>query len=457
MESRGEFVLFLNPDTILPRDALKLSIEYLKENPKTGIMSLKLVDADGSFQSACRRGFPTPSAAFYRMVGLSALFPKSKTFGKYNLTYLDEDETVPVDAVCGAYMLGRGDVLRRIGGFDDEFFMYGEDIDLCWRVRKEGYNVVYHPASEVIHFKGESSRKNRFQSALSFYNSMFIFSRKYFAEKMSFMPRSLLFIGIFFNALVKAPAEWFLRYFAIPIDLAIINSVLFLFLFLKFGTLQGFYQSTEPLWIFLLHASISGAYGITLLFHGAYSGKPKQLSDYVRASAISTLLFFSLIYFIPEVRFSRIVFTATCATLIVLIPGWRFIFSRAAFRLHSPIAKKKRIIIVGSGTLAKRVYDRLSDDSEYHHGFIGFIRTSLSDTEGLPGKILGNIEDIEELILTRKITELVLATKERERIDLVKLINFCGKRKVNIKIVEGIPGHNRFYLLDVDLSENFVL
>jgi GT2 family glycosyltransferase len=454
--SKGDYVLFLNPDTILPRDALKLSIDYLKENTKVGVMSLKLVDADGSFQSACRRGFPTPSTAFYRMTGLSAIFPKSKRFGKYNLTYLDKDETVPVDAVCGAYMLGRGDVLRKIKGFDNDFFMYGEDIDLCWRVRKEGYTVVYHPISEVIHFKGESSRKNRFKSAMSFYNSMFIFSRKYFAEKMSFMPRSLLFLGIFFNALVKAPAEWFLRYFAVPVDLLLINATLFSFLMYEFKC--AFYNQTNPAWIhILIHLCLSGAYGFSLLFHGAYSGKPKPLFDYIRASAISALLFFSLVYFIPNVQFPKKTFIATCASLMILIPGWRFLFSRAAFRLHSPIAKKKRVVIAGCGELAKKVYDKLSDDVEYHHGFIGFIKTGTENLGNLPGKLLGDISEIQEIVVSRKITELILATVERDQLDLVRLINFCGKQHINMKIVEGVSGQDRFYLLDVDLSENFIL
>ncbi|MBL8026129.1 MAG: glycosyltransferase [Fibrobacteres bacterium] len=454
--SRGNYVLFLNPDTILPRDALKLSIDYLTEHPKAGVMSLKLVDADGSFQAACRRGFPTPSAAFYRMTGLSALFPRSRRFGKYNLTYLDEDETVPVDAVCGAYMLGRADILKKIGGFDKDFFMYGEDIDLCWRVRKEGYDVVYHPVSDVIHFKGESSRKNRLKSAVSFYDSMFIFSKKYFAEKMSFMPRSLLFLGIFFNALVKAPAEWFLRYFAVPVDLFIVNAVLFMFLMYEFDL--SFYTNTDPAWIsYLIHICLSGAFGFSLFFHGAYSGKPKPISDYIRASAIATLLFFSLVYFIPYVQFPKKAFTATCALLMILIPGWRFIFSRAAFHLHSPLARRKRVVIVGSGELAKKVFDRLSDDVEYHHGFIGFIKTATDNIENLPGKIIGNITEINEIITSRKVTELVLATKEREQVDLVRLINYCGKKHVNMKIVESIPGQAHFYLLDVDLSENFIL
>ncbi len=458
MFSRGRYTLFLNPDTILPRDALRLSIDYMEQNRLVGAMSLKLVDADGSFQAACRRSFPTPSTAFYRMTGLSSLFPRSKRFGKYNLTFLDEDETMAVDAICGAYMMVRHEILQHTGGFDESFFMYGEDIDLCWRIRKAGYEIIYHPIAEIIHFKGESSKKNRFRSALNFYNSMFIFSKKYFSEKMTFMPRSILFIGIFFNAIVKAPAEWFLRYFAIPVDLLIVNLVLLGFLSIKTGGAGNFYLNIDFKWTLLLHFCISSAYGLSLHFHGAYSGKPKSVVEYIRALAIATLLFFSLVYFIPYVRFSRAAFTATGVSLLALIPGWRFLFSRTALKLYSPIARKRRVLIVGCGDLAVSVHNRLLQDVDYHKGFVGFVNANVPDKKvEVPAKIIGTLDEIEALVSQHKITELVLATKERDNFDLVKLINYCGKNHINMKIVEGIAEKNRFYLLDVDLSENFVL
>lgn len=455
--ARGRYVLFLNPDTILPHDALSLSMAFLRDHPDAGLLSLKLVNSDGTFQAACRRGFPTPMTAFYRMIGLSRLFPGSRRFGRYNLTYLDPNATAEVDAVCGAYMMARGDLLRKLGGFDETFFMYGEDIDLCWRVRREGYRVFYHPAAEVIHFKGESSRKNRIESAIHFYNSMFIFSRKYFSERMSFLPRSLLFIGIFLNALLKAPAEWASRFAAIFIDLGLMNAALTAALLIKFGISPGFYGFTQPEWALLLHGSLSFSFLTAFAFSGFYTGKPHSMTDYTRTLLVGSLLFFSFAYFIPNVRVSRMVFGATCAGLFVLLPGWRFLFSRIAFRLNTPLSRRRRWIVVGHGALGRRVQEKLSQEVSYAPGFEGFIRVAFEDTETGAHKILGDLPDLPDLARKKGVNEIILASRDKEKIGLTDLISFCARNGINLKMVESLPGQDRYTLLDVGVAENILL
>jgi GT2 family glycosyltransferase len=455
--SRGQYVLLLNPDTIVPHNALSISIKFLEGMPDAGLMSLKLVNADGSFQAACRRGFPTPLTSFYRMVGLSLLFRQSRRFGQYNLTFLDENATSEVDAVCGAFMLGRASVLRQIGGFDENFFMFGEDIDLCYRVKRAGYRVFYHPAAEIIHFKGESSRKNRVESKLHFYNSMFIFSKKYFSQRMTFFPRGLLFLGIFLNALVKLPAEWLNRYLASFIDLVLINGALYCGLIAKFGLEWNFYSFTAPPLFLLIHFSLSLTFILTFAVSGLYSGKPRSLTDYFRAAFIASLLFFSFVYFIPNVRFSRIAFTLTCATLFIVLPGWRLLFSRTAFRLNTALAHRKRFLIVGHGSLALRIRDKLMQDPLYRASFAGFIAEPGAPQSALGKEIAGDFADLKGLVRKKKINEVFLAVQDKGSLDLVSLINFCAKSAINLKMVESIPGQEKIYVLDVEVSENIIL
>lgn len=157
--STGEFVLFLNPDARVNREALEHCLRRLESEADIGIISPKLVLANGEMDLACRRAVPTVWDGVTRSTGLSRMFPSVKWCAGYNLTYLPDDETYQVGAVNGAFMMMRSSLFRRIGAFDERFFMYGEDLDLCLRCSKEGFKVVYDGRYSVIHLKGSSSRK----------------------------------------------------------------------------------------------------------------------------------------------------------------------------------------------------------------------------------------------------------------------------------------------------------
>ena len=142
--SRGKYFLILNPDTLLQEDTITTMLRFLDENPDVGIAGSKIIQPDGTIEPACRRSFPSPWVSFTKLAGLSNLFPKSRFFGKYNLTYLSDDETYEVDAISGCFMMIRRDVYDEIGGFDESYFMYGEDLDLCYRTQKAGWKIYYH-------------------------------------------------------------------------------------------------------------------------------------------------------------------------------------------------------------------------------------------------------------------------------------------------------------------------
>ena len=177
-EAKGEYLLILNPDTILQEDTLERSLEFYKANKEIGALTCKLILPNGKLDLACRRSFPTPSVAVYRILGLSRIFPKSKLFGKYNLTYLDENDTYEVDAIVGAYMLIKKDIYEKVKGFDEDYFMYGEDLDLCFRIKKAGYKIYYYPETSIIHYKGESTKKSSISYVNNFYGAMQVFVKK---------------------------------------------------------------------------------------------------------------------------------------------------------------------------------------------------------------------------------------------------------------------------------------
>ncbi len=175
-----DYALLLNPDTEMDPDVLSKVITYANQNRSIGVLGPKLVRLDGSLDMACRRSFPTPEISFYRLVGLSKLFPKHRTFGQYNLSYLDENEIAEVDSVVGAFMMVRKQAIEQVGYLDEAFFMYGEDLDWAYRIKQAGYIVVYYPEVTVLHVKRASSRQFP-RSKVEFWRAMEIFYRKYYA------------------------------------------------------------------------------------------------------------------------------------------------------------------------------------------------------------------------------------------------------------------------------------
>jgi N-acetylglucosaminyl-diphospho-decaprenol L-rhamnosyltransferase len=193
---QARYYLLLNPDTVLPPDALKDMLAFMEAHPEAGMAGPKLVMADGELDLACRRSFPTPENSFYKLFGLSRLFPRSKRFGQYNLTYLDPDEMAEVDSVVGAFMMVRGEVIEQVGLLDEEYFMYGEDLDWALRAKNAGWKAYYCPDVTVLHYKRQASKQNPQKARHEFWRAMCVFYRKHYAEDTPFWLHYLVLGGL---------------------------------------------------------------------------------------------------------------------------------------------------------------------------------------------------------------------------------------------------------------------
>jgi GT2 family glycosyltransferase len=194
-----QILFFINPDTVVAESIFRKTLEYMSSKPDAGIVGCKILNGDGSLQWACRRTFPSPLAAVFKTVGLAALFPKNRFFASYNMTYLDPDIETKVDAVSGSFFGVRRDIYQQVNGFDEDYFMYGEDLDICLRIKKLGYNNYYFPGTSILHFKGQSSRTRRVRSYIDFYKAMLIFANKHHNYHL---PIFVVAIGIFCASLV---------------------------------------------------------------------------------------------------------------------------------------------------------------------------------------------------------------------------------------------------------------
>ncbi|NRF96237.1 glycosyltransferase family 2 protein [Paenibacillus frigoriresistens] len=194
--AKGRYVLLLNSDTIVQPDTLDIMLRFMDENPTVGASGCKIVLPDGSLDRACKRGFPTPSASFYYAFGFSKLFPKTPRFNQYQLGYLSPNEAYPIDSLVGAFMLIRREAIEQVGMLDEEFFMYGEDIDWCYRIKEAGWVNYYYPRTQIVHHKGASSRRKPFKIIYEFHRAMILFHNKHYRKKYSWLTNAMVYAGV---------------------------------------------------------------------------------------------------------------------------------------------------------------------------------------------------------------------------------------------------------------------
>ncbi|MCX7726105.1 MAG: glycosyltransferase [Chitinispirillaceae bacterium] len=408
--SRGKYLLFLNPDTVISKDTLSVSYEFMEKNPEVGIMGPKILNPDGSLQRSCKRGFPTPAVTFYHFLGLSKLFPKNKRFGYYNLTFLDENLPAEVDAISGSFMFIRRDLFLKIGGFDERFFMYGEDLDLCYRIRQEGYKVWYNPATQIIHRKGRSSVKNLFNSRIAFYEAMIIFSKKYKHTHSVFFPSWIVFLGIFLISTINISVNLIRQFRAFLVDLIIINSVLFLTIFLRFSaTHRNNPYLNFNLLLLSIHLLLSICFIGIYAYNGAYFKKKSTFFNNLLSGFLASLIFISTIYFVKSIAVSRFVFAISCAITTLLLAGWREVAKSVAQRINRIGIFPEKTIIVGTTPLTVRLIRQIERNNNCD--IIGVISDNdkvVGEYEGYP--VLGKLKELSSIFRNYSFDTLIIST-----------------------------------------------
>lgn len=426
--STGKYVLFLNPDTLIEENTLSSFINLMEHDQEIGIAGPKILNSDGTLQLACRRSFPKPSVALPKLLGLSSLFPNSKIFGKYNLTYLDPDQSYSVDAISGSCMFCSGDLVRQLDGFDEDFFMYGEDLDLCRRVQLLGKKVYYFADTTIIHHKGESSKSAPFDSLLAFYKAMDIFFHKHFSSVYSFITTLFFRLGIVAHLTINFLGKAFNAIRRPALDSVLIVMSLCLAMLIRFP--KDFIEELRHfLPILILYLAV---YLIFLTIGGSYR-RSKQ-SDFVRAAAnlfpgfIVTGIF--TVFFIPSAQ-SRFVYLISFAFMLFLLPLWRVIASRRRskhFQEHSEAAR--RTLVVGAGNEGLKIAATLAQHPELGYLFVGFADKELT----LP-RTIGSTKDLSQLVKTRKIDHVIFSSDVFTLGEIISMIAELARFPINIKII----------------------
>ena len=280
------YLFFINPDTVVSRDSFTKVLDFMEEHPESGTVGCRILNEDGSIQWACRRSFPTIVSAVSKTIGLAALFPKNKLLASYNMTYADPDEVTEVDAISGSFFCIRRDVYEKLNGFDEDFFMYGEDLDLCFRTKQMGLKNYYTPVTNILHFKGQSCRTRRWGSYVDFYKAMLIFVRKH--KDLYFVPNFLVSFGIMFAAFVGMFSRLIPKFWKMFLDFGMIALWALVFLpglgsdgciFTSIKESIGVITTFEDWWLVGLVAIVNMVF---LIFRGEYTESSLKGEKFLR-------------------------------------------------------------------------------------------------------------------------------------------------------------------------------
>lgn len=317
-EATGKYILFLNPDTLLAEDTLVTCLRFFNSHPDAGAVGVRMIDGTGSFLKESKRAFPSPVTSLFKLFGLARLFPQSKTFSRYHLGHLDAAQNHEVDVLAGAFMMIRKDVLDIVGAFDEVFFMYGEDVDLSYRIQKEGYKNYYLADTEIIHFKGESTKRGSLNYVRLFYSAMSTFVQKHYGGSKAFVFNAAIHFAIWVRAALAAVAK-LIKWIGLPVmDAALI---LFSFWLVKEAwilTVKPNYNYPDELLLVAL-PSYTLVYLIVAYYAGLYDRQYKR-SHLTRATVMATVVLLALYALLPEhYRFSRgiLVFGALLAFVFI--------------------------------------------------------------------------------------------------------------------------------------------
>ena len=445
--AKGSYILLLNPDTVVQEDTFTKCISFMDKHQDAGALGIKMFDGKGNFLPESKRGLPTPSVAFFKIFGLSTIFPKSRLFGKYHLGYLSENQNHKVDILSGAFMMIRKKVIDEIGALDETFFMYGEDIDISYRITKAGYNNYYFSESNIIHYKGESTKKSSINYVFVFYKAMIIFAKKHFSKKhiktFSFLIKLAIYFRAFIAILNRLSKQWIISILEFVISsYAIYELAIFYQNYNEIVFPKKTIQIMIPIYAF-----------VWMISHRFFQNQfpPLKISNVVKGTIVGLLILLASYALLPKsIQFSRAVILLSSVLSFIIAWLIRLLFQKAKIGTFENYQKnKQRRLIVGSINEINRIENLLNHSNHSSKTF----KINTKEAEDY-NDFDGNIAQLDEFIKINKIDEVIFCAKDltsREIISCMANVNI--KKDVEFKIVpdksQFIIGSQSIYTNDI--------
>ena len=418
--AKGEYILLLNPDTVVKEDTFSKVLHFMDAHPEAGGLGVPMVDGKGILLPESKRGLPTPETSFYKIFGISKLFPKSKKFNRYYLGHLSYDETCEIEILAGAFMFMRKKALDQVGLLDEAFFMYGEDIDLSWRIIQGGWKNYYFPETSIIHYKGESTKKGSLNYVYVFYNAMIIFARKHFSASHAKWFSFFIQVAVWMRASVSIVSRVVTASLLPLADAAVLSLGIY-----TFADHYSQWQSKNfDGSLMLITASVITAF--TLIgnwLNGAYDRPvfPQRTLKPVLLVSIITLLIYSLL---PEtIRFSRIVILLSSLFAIVSLPLVHAVFNKIiSGKWNWQGNPKKRILLIGSEEEGMRVQTFLH---QIDYPIASFEQMNSEKSRSL---------SLFEYVRIHKIQEVIFCAKDLSSSEIISEMGALSSLQLEFKI-----------------------
>ncbi len=438
-KTRAEYVLILNPDTVVQEDTFEKCINYLDGHTNVGGLGVKMIDGKGKFLPESKRGLPTPEVAFYKMLGFNKAFPKSRRFGKYHLGFIGEDETSEMDILAGAFMMIRRSVLDEVGLLDETFFMYGEDIDLSYRITQAGFKNVYFPETSIIHYKGESTKRMSANYVFVFYRAMVIFARKHYTGRSANLFVALINLSIYLRATLALVQRFILRAWLYAVDAALIMVGLLGIQDYWEEHIKNFEDYFSPIYAQTHFPAYTFIWLLMVFWSGGYQ-RPYSMSRVLRGILAGTVVISALFAFLPDnLQYSRGIILAGTALAGLTMVVVRLLAHYVTYKnLSFGRAANVNTVIVGHKEERGRVLDLLQKSGATNR-FLGFVAIDGEEDED----VLGSVSRLSDLCELYKVDEVIFCSKDVSSSETMHWMNSMASKNVNFKIV---PDDSQFII-----------
>jgi len=425
--AKGEYVLLLNPDTVVEEDTFKKVVEFMDAHPDAGGLGVKMVDGKGIFLPESKRGLPSPETSFYKIFGISKLFPRSARFNRYHLGHLSNDDTHEIEILSGAFMLMRKQALDKVGLLDEEFFMYGEDVDLSWRIILGGWKNYYYSGTRIIHYKGESTKKGSLNYVFVFYNAMAIFARKHFSQQHAATYSAIIKLAIWIRASVAI-----LNRFVKRISLPALDAGL---LFASMVVIKNYYAQTQhkiydAALVVPAFVSYIVVWMLAVWLSGGYDRPLKPLRT-LKPIAIGTAVILIAYSLLPEnLRFSRalilLAMIDAVAVFVVNRTMWNWLTERTSGWFEKT---NGNVVIVGSKAEVVRVKEMLEQIQRATMHVIEIQPESAGSAAHEHSLV-----NLEEIIRVHQIDQIIYCAQDMSSSDIIASMSSVNDKRVEFKI-----------------------
>ncbi len=429
----GTYTLLINPDTLVSEDTLDVLVNHMEKNPECGAAGCKILNPDGTFAPESRRSVPTIWSASSKVFGLNTLFPKSRLFSQYYLSWMDEDEPSKVPVLSGSFMFWRTNLLKKLGGFDERFFMYGEDIDLCYRIQNTAYHIDYVPETSIIHYKGESTKRGDLKYIRIFNQALYLFFDKHYSTRYSLFFRTFIYLAIWLRTFLSFLSSGFKKIKPILADLIILNLSIAVGFLLRYG-LQGENilnpTGVKYLWINALGSILFLISGSTL---GLFKQKKESISTTLKALTLTYTGVVIVTFFVRNLAYTRL------GLILGFIFGLVFFVAFKLIKVNRKDSgtynrgkiRSSRVLIVGDERHSADIISKIHSRPDWSYEVIGNV--SVEDEKSAHN--LGSLSQLRDLVKAYNIDQVFFSLRSISYKQMLKEISNLQKEDVVFKLI----------------------